>query len=454
MSRDRSAATWARCLGVLAVLGLVVAACSNSSGGNGAKASGGGSETTAGNAAPVNGVPGVTKDKIDFAVFGTRSNNPTGACFLDCFVDGIKAYFAFRNSEGGVGGRDLELTTVLDDALSQNKERALEIVSANDTFAAFSATQLATGWADIAKAGIPLYVWGIHSAEMNGQDGIFASNGVICGTCTSRSAPYAGTLVKATKVGVLGYGISQASKDCAQAQARSVKKYSADTGQKVGYLNDDLAFGLPNGVGPEVTAMKKAGVDFITGCLDLNGMKTLAQELQRQGMGDVPMLHPNTYDQKFVAEAGDLFEGDLVQVTFRPFEADPGDSGLANFRKWMKKTGSQMSEPAMVGWIDADLAYQGLKAAGPKFDRAKVIAATNKMTDYDAHGLIIPIDWSRQHDAPTEADPATHGYAQECWTYVKVHDGKFAVVGDKAKPWSCWDGTNRDWGKPEPTDFR
>ena len=104
-----------------------------------------------------------------------------------------------------------------------------------------------------------------------------------------------------------------------------------------------MAFGLPNGVGPEVTAMKDAGVDFIIGCLDLNGMKTIAQELERQGMGDVPMFHPNTYDAAFVAEAGDLFEGDIVGVPFRPFEADAGDSQLADFPEWMDETGSAIT---------------------------------------------------------------------------------------------------------------
>ena len=66
------------------------------------------------------------------------------------------------------------------------------------------------------------------------------------------------------------------------------------------YVNDNLAFGLPNGIGPEVTAMKDAGVDFVSTCIDLNGMKTLAQELQRQGMDDVVLYHPNTYNQQFV----------------------------------------------------------------------------------------------------------------------------------------------------------
>jgi hypothetical protein len=438
---------------LVVVVALAAAACGNSGDDDSASkatpSGGSGTETGASN----RDVPGVTSDKISYAVFGTRSNNPTGACILDCYVDGVKAYFAFRNHDGGIYGRKLTLATPLDDELSKNQEVALQIVSANDTFGAFSATQLASGWGDVAKAGIPLYVWGIHATEMNGHDSIFANNGVICGQCTGRAAPYAGTLVHAEKVATLGYGVTQPSKDCVAAQSRSIEKYADDTGQELAYSNDDLAFGLPNGIAPQVTAMKQAGVDFISTCMDLNGMKTLAEELRRQGMGDVPMLHPNSYDQNFVAEAGDLFEGDLVGVGFRPFEADPGDSGLADYLDWMDRTGAQLSEVAMVGWIDADLAYQGLKAAGKDFDRASVIKATNEITDYSAGGLIDPIDWSRQHEAATDDDPAAHGYAKECIALVKVHDGKFKVVGDKAKPWECWDNDDKAWTDPTPTDF-
>lgn len=458
MSQERS--RWrARVLAALVVLGLTAAACGNSDdddGGGAAPPDDNGSDAVGsgggGDASPADG-PGVTDDEIRFAAFGTNSNNPTGACFLDCFVDGINAYFAFRNSEGGIDGHDLVLSEELDDELQNNQARALEIVAADDVFGAFSATQLASGWHDVADAGIPLYVWGIHSVEMNGQEAIFAGNGVTCGTCTSRSLPYAGTLVDATKIGILGYGISEASKDCAGAARDAVEMYADDTGQEVGYFADDLAFGLPNGIAPQVTAMKDAGVDFITACIDLNGMKTMAQELERQGMADVPMLHPNTYDQAFVAEAGDLFEGDLVQVSFRPFEADPGDSALSDYFEWMEETGAEPTEPAMQGWINADLAYQGMLAAGADFDRAGVIAATNEITDYSAGGLINPIDWSRQHTAPTQDDPATNGYAQECYSYVQVTGGEFEVVGDPEKPWSCWDGTTRDWADPEATNF-
>jgi hypothetical protein len=70
------------------------------------------------------------------------------------------------------------------------------------------------------------------------------------------------------------------------------------------------------------------------------------------------------------------------------------------------------------------------------------------MTAYTGDGLIPPIDWTRQHNAPTEDDPATHGSAKVCAAYVKVVDGKFQLVGDPQKPFFCWDGKTSAWAEP------
>ena len=405
---------------------------------------------------PIEGVPGVSDDEIAFAVLGTQANNPLGTCVLDCYVTGIQAYFDWRNSEGGVNGRQLVIKTKLDDELANDQQKALEIVSANDTFATFSAVQLPSGWGDIADAGIPLYVWMIHPAEANGREGVFGNREVSCIFCANRWVPYVARTAGATKVASLGYGVSENSKQCAEANATSVEKYGADTGVEVAYVNDDLAFGLPNGIGPEVTAMKEAGVDFIAGCIDLNGMKTLAQELQRQGMLETTTLfHANTYNQVFVKEAGELFEGDYVMASFRPFEADAGDSQMNQFVEWMDKGGYPINELAMDGWINADEAYQGILAAGPQFDRESVIAATNTFTDYTAGGLTQPIDFTRQHVVPADSDAglAANGPKNDCIAVVKVTGGEFELVGDAAKPWICWPGATSAWSEPVATNF-
>ena len=130
-TRRRSTVRRRVAVSVVVALALVGAACSNSgSTGTGTASrrraptgSGGPSGSIVGNGekVPLEGVPGVTDDEIRFSAFGTRSNNPLGTCVLDCYTDGIEAYFAWRNSEGGVNGRQMVLSTVLDDELTQNQ---------------------------------------------------------------------------------------------------------------------------------------------------------------------------------------------------------------------------------------------------------------------------------------------------------------------------------------------
>ena len=448
---------------VVALLVVVVAGCGNSGDDDDAASTtappatgdAAAGDTAAGDRdtfVSISGVPGVTDEEIAFSVIGTRSNNLLGTCILDCYLDGIEAYFAYRNDEGGIHGRQLVLGEELDDELTNNQARAAEVISANDTFGNFNATLFASGWGDLDTAGVPTYVWGINAVEANGRPNIFGSIAVICGTCTGRTVPHIAQVAGATRVASLGYNTTENSQQCTQANADSIEKYSAETGQEVAYVNDDLEFGLTNGIAPEVTAMKDAGVDFIATCMDLNGMQTLATELGRQGMEDVVLYHPNTYNQAFVTEAGDIFEGDYVAVQFRPFEADPGDSELEHFLEWMDNTGSDVTELAMVGWINATLAYEGLLAAGPEFSRESVLAATNAMTAFDAGRLINPIDWTRQHDAPTEGD-TTNDYAQECSSVVQVVDGAFVTVAEPATPWLCWPSDDDALTEPTETDL-
>lgn len=451
MARQR----WRR-IAVGITVALVLAACGNSTDGSGPATTTGGPTTTAAGDrdtfVEISGVPGVTDDEIRYAAIGTKANNPLGTCLLDCYVDGVEAYFAFRNSEGGIYGRDLVLDQVLDDELGQNQVRSLEVASGSDAFGAFQATLLASGWGDLDAAGVPTYAWGIHATEAAERPHIFPSIAVRCGDCTGRSVPFAVQEAGATKVASIGYGISENSKVCTNAVAESVRLYADDIGAEVAYTNDDLDYGLANGIAPEVSAMKEAGVDFISSCIDLNGMKTLAQELRRQGMDDVVLYHPNTYSQSFVTEAGDLFEGDFVSVQFRPFEAEAGDTALADYLEWMEETGAEVSELAMVGWLNATLAFEGLLAAGPDFDREKVVAATNRLTEFTAGGLIEPVDWTEAHSPYTEATREVDT-GPECTALVRVVDGEFETVGPADRPWLCWDGEDRSWSEPEPTNF-
>jgi len=450
---------------VVLMLALVASACSNSSndagttddgeggGGGDTPTEGDGGEERRDEKVELSGVPGVSDDEITFAAIGTKTGNPLGTCILDCYVEGIEAYFAYRNSEGGIYGRDLVLGDPLDDELSANQVRALDVISNDNVFGVFEATLLATGWGDLDGAGIPTYAWGIHSTEAAERPHIFPSTVVRCANCVRRGPPYVAREVGATKAASLGYGVSENSKDCTASTADSFELFAEDTGVELAYENDDLEYGLPNGIGPEVTAMKEAGVDFISTCIDLNGMKSLAQELERQGMDDVVLLHPNTYDQRFVEEAGSLFEGDVVGVQFRPFEAEVEGTALAEFEEWMAEQGSEPTELAMVGWINATTAFEGLLAAGPEFDREAVTNATNAMTEFTAGGLLAPIDWTLAHSPYSRDDEADASAESECGAFVKVEEGRFVTLAPPETPFLCWEGDPTVWSEPETASF-
>ena len=396
-------------------------------------------------------VPGVTDDEIRVNVIGTRSNNPLGTCVLDCFVTGIQAYFDYVNDAGGVYGRRLVIGEIHDDQLGFNQDRVLKVIADNNTLASFQATlAFAFGWGDLNDAGIPTFVWNIHGPEVVNRDAIFSSFVIGCPTCTSRGLPWLVGQAGGSRVALLGYGSSAASKVCAKAFADSVELYSSDLGLEVAYLNDGMAFGLPNGVGPEVTQMTDAGVDFIISCMDLNAMLTLAQELERQGVRDqITMLHPNSYDAEFVASAGPLFDGDYVLVLFAAFEYEV-DSDLRDaYDQWVPAQGGPLAEQTMVGWINADLFLTGLLEAGPSFSRQSIIDSLNQIT-YGADGLINPIDWRRQHNPVIEGEP-DNDYELECVSYVRMEDGGF--VGFQPAPWMCWSNENLDWSEPTPTNF-
>jgi ABC-type branched-subunit amino acid transport system substrate-binding protein len=434
---------------IIAVV-VLAAACGSSS-----KSSSDGSTTTSGKQVAVT-APGVTSSEIRFTAFGTNSNNPTGNCTLECYAQGIKAYFAYQNDQGGIYGRKLVLADEVDDELGKNQQVALNLISKNDSFGLFSYALFSTGWAEIAKTQIPMWVYDLDVPNTNGKMNIFSDVGVICNGCTWFAYPYLAGKAKATKIAALSYGISEASKGCANIIKNSIEKYGSEVGNpKVVYLNNNIVFGMPNGVGPEVTAMKQAGVDMIMTCFDAKGDRAVKQEMVRQGIGSVPMVHPAMYNQEFIQQSGDLLNGDYLLLThsFRPFEATP-NAALTAFKTWMGKTGAKLSEAAMYGWINAGQAYAGLKAAGPSFDRKKVIDALNAIQDYTGGGIIAPLDIGRQHTAPTQDDPATNGPDPQCWVMLKIVAQKLQVLGDKSKPFTCWPGTSRDWVAPTLRDFK
>jgi ABC-type branched-subunit amino acid transport system substrate-binding protein len=223
------------------------------------------------------------------------------------------------------------------------------------------------------------------------------------------------------KVGILALNVPQ-SQTCAEGLQKSFDKFGD---AEVVFSDENLPFGAVD-YSAQVAQMIEEDVDFVVTCIDGNGGATLAQEMRRQGLDAVQLL-PNAYNQNLVEEFAEVLEGYYVMTPFAPFETRPKPQGLKLYDRWMKRSGGDKNENSYVGWMNADLFVEGLKAAGPDFTQPKVVDAINAMTDYTAKGILAGTDWTTAHETDLE-----------CYAMSKIVDGKFRpALGKKNKPFVC-----------------
>jgi branched-chain amino acid transport system substrate-binding protein len=373
--------------------------------------------------------PGVTDTEIRVGGVVSKTN-PLGGDYASAF-DGVKAYFNMVNSakEKGIYGRKLRLTSERDDQVGMGRQEVQALLSEDNVFAVLPVAVLLFSGADLlAQAGVPTFGWNMNaewgSEQGAGPPNLFGEKGsFLCFTCPGQPVPWLARQVKAKKIGVLSYQVPQ-SADCAKGLRASFEKYPS---AKIEFLDTSLAYGVTD-LSSDVSRMKDKGVDFVATCMDSNGSLTLAKEMKKQGLKAIQYL-PNAYNRKFIEENAQFFEGSYASTFFTPFEVKPKPKGLQDFQTWMKKGDFEQNENSLAGWINADLFYEGLKAAGPEFTRQKVVDEINKMTDYTAGGLLAGIDWMTAH----REDPP-----EGCGVVSKIHSGKFVPsFGEPGKPFVC-----------------
>jgi len=420
----------------LAVVMLLAVACSNSK----AKVTGTSTTTGGGSGPPSTAsgkkvavdAPGVTDTEI--RVGGVASvENPLGGSYGDAFV-GAKAYFDMVNDAGGIYGRKIVLAAQRDDKLANNKVQIQGLLTQDNVFAVLPvASLLFTGAQTLVDQGVPTFGWTINpewqGSPEDPRSNLFGQAGsYLCFDCDAPLLPWLAKEVGAHKIGVLAYAVPQ-SADCADGVKASFDKFGAAADAELAFLDKSLAFGGAD-YSVQVSKMKDAGVDFVATCMDTNAVVTVAKEMKKQRLDAVHSL-PNAYDQSFLEEFGDLFEGSYVRTDFVQFEAEEKPKGLQTYLDAMEKAGKDPSENSLVAWLNADLFVAGLRDAGPDFSRQKVIDAINEMTDYRADGILHGVDWTKGH---TQRDSET----ETCQFVSEIRDSKFDPVFTKpGKPFLC-----------------
>jgi ABC-type branched-subunit amino acid transport system substrate-binding protein len=451
-----------RAVAAAVAVGLLAVGCTNSSSG---KSGSGSTDTTqaGGNTVttyqgtdftknqPVN-AQGVTDKEIKVASV-TSITSVLGGQDAE-LNDGIDAYFGKINSEGGIWGRQLKLTSKRDDIQVNNLNTVQAMIVQDKPYAAFIATDGFSGAKLLGKAGIPTYGWNIN-AEWAGPKNFFPNIAPICLEGCPLLPHILPTLVKSAgkhKVAVIGYNVPQAA-GCVTGANNTMKQFGKDVDASMVYSDASAGFGNADW-SPQVAQMKEKGVDFLVTCVDFNADFAIAKEMARQGIRDkVTFYHANLYNPEFVAKNKDAFQNDLVLAQITAVEQLPNIPAQTEFLDYAQAHDVKISELTMQGWIAAQQFVDGLKAAGPDFTWANLVNAWNTQKWYTGHGWVPPIDWTRQHTDPAQGDQYRSAF--ECGNFLKVDNGKFVpYLAKPGKPWICFDGHKLDtWQTPVNVSF-
>jgi ABC-type branched-subunit amino acid transport system substrate-binding protein len=400
-------------------------------------------------AAAQTGAPGVTGNTINVGGMAAIENF-VGQPYASGF-DGVQAYFNYINAKGGVYGKKFKLVAKLDeqDSPSQDLIQARSLVEEKKVFAVLPVVvDNFTAGSYLASHGVPTFGWNINSQWASGYPTPGSANPAGCSTrgvgtpCTGSGAPnlfgekgsflcfdcpqeapsYIAQQIGAKNVAILAYTVPQ-SASCALGMAAGFKKYGLNI------VRDDhaLAAGFSD-LGSDIDAMKAGKVQFVGTCMDIAGNVRAAQALKRAGLTSVKFYAPQGYDPGTLSKYGSAINGFYFGIDFVPFQSIKQSPGMKLWAAQMNKLGKPLNEQALAGWINADMLYQGIKAAGPNFTQASVIQAVNRFNGYTANGIIYPINWAVDHGPGAES----------CTAYVAVINAKFVPqFGKPGQPWVC-----------------
>ena len=180
---------------------------------------------------------------------------------------------------------------------------------------------------------------------------------------------------------IFAYGSSPQSTNCAERSKEAFERWGADPV----VFDTSLSFGFSaNDISGAVQAIKDNQVDFVSTCMDLNGMLNIKKAIEAAGIDGVHYLAPQGYDAKTMKELGEDIDEMYFLAQFMPFEAAQDNPGMQKFLKAMKANGKSPNEILLVGWSGAALLVEGLKAAGKNPTQQGVVDAINQITDWNA----------------------------------------------------------------------
>jgi ABC-type branched-subunit amino acid transport system substrate-binding protein len=190
-------------------------------------------------------------------------------------------------------------------------------------------------------------------------------------------------------MGILWANATASTASAEKAFERAAKSQGFDIVYDAGFTPAQTTF-LPN-----VLTMKSDGVQmFFTTQMPDAYAATLAEEMQQQNFHPI-VVQGDAYSSNLVKDGGTAVNGMYIELGYVLYlGADADQPAVKLFTKWMKiaDPDANFELQSLYAWASAQLFVQALKDAGNPPTRAGLEAALDKVTSFDASGLIPPDD--------------------------------------------------------------
>jgi ABC-type branched-subunit amino acid transport system substrate-binding protein len=363
---------------------------------------------------------GLTATTINVGQVDTLSGPVPG--LFEGAKDGTQAYIDYINSKGGVNGRKIRLD-VADDAFSGNNYTTETEQLVTKDFALVGGFSLFddSGVPAINAAKIPDVTESLSTARETDQYN-YAPDPLVPGGAPLGFYKY---YKKQYPTAYKHVGTLYTDAGVAEAQSKTALSAMASLGYRIDYQR--VVGPFESDFTADVLKMRSTGVQmvFIAG-LSVDQLGELAKNMTTQGFK--PQLfftNGVAYDASYVPAAGNAANGTVTPLQNALFLGQDAKSipAVALLDKWVKKVnpGAHIDGYAVYGWSAAELFVQALKAAGPNPTRTNLLTQLNKITSFNAGGLMATGN-------PAQKIP------ENCWINAKVVNGKWARISPSTKP--------------------
>ncbi|MBT3336860.1 MAG: ABC transporter substrate-binding protein [Anaerolineae bacterium] len=342
------------------------------------------------------------------------------------YAEGIKGYVAWRNANGGIEGRQVEL------------------ISADYAYKVDQAELLYTQY--VQEGVVVFQGWGTGDTEaLRGKiaaDKIpFMSASYSAGLLDMEAAPY-NFLVGTSYSDQAIIAIRWAMDDWAAAGNEGMPSvvlthHDSPFGQSP--VEDAAAFAEANGVAfislpmpggvtdyvAELAQMQQFGANYVIVHTVSSPAAVMVKDAASQGMTDsVAFVCMNwCADEGFIELAGDAAEGVIGTIPFAP-PSVPVD-GHADADAWLKEQGSSLSEASLhytQGWWTMALMAEGIEIVlknGDELTGENIKAALETVQNFDTGGVTSPLSFS-----------ATSHRGNTSLRLYEVQGGSWAAISD------------------------